>query len=76
MEHALPLWFEIGSLVVLTLILAADLLIVFKRPHVPSMREASLWVAFYVGLALIFALLMLVLGDAEHAGQFLAGWLT
>ena len=76
MDVALPLWFEIGSLVVLTLILAADLLIVFKRPHVPSMREASLWVAFYVGLALIFALLMLILGDAEHAGQFLAGWLT
>jgi tellurite resistance protein TerC len=76
MDLALPLWFEIGSLVVLTLILVADLLIVFKRPHVPSMREASLWVAFYVGLALIFALLMLVLGDAEHAGQFLAGWLT
>ncbi|SEN25396.1 TerC family protein [Cryobacterium sp. TMT1-3] len=76
MELALPLWFEVGSLVVLTLILVADLLIVYKRPHVPSMREAGLWVAFYVGLALIFALLMLVLGDAEHAGQFLAGWLT
>ncbi|KFF59775.1 tellurium resistance protein TerC, partial [Cryobacterium sp. MLB-32] len=72
----MPLWFEIGSLVVLTLILVGDLLIVYKRPHVPSMREASLWVAFYVGLALVFALLMLVLGDAEHAGQFLAGWLT
>ncbi len=27
-------------------------------------------------LALIFAGLMLVLGDAEHAGQFVAGWLT
>ncbi|TFB68095.1 TerC/Alx family metal homeostasis membrane protein [Cryobacterium glaciale] len=76
MELALPLWFEVGSLVVLTLVLVADLLIVYKRPHVPSMREAGLWVAFYVGLALIFALLMLVLGDAEHAGQFLAGWLT
>ncbi|SDK67973.1 tellurite resistance protein TerC [Cryobacterium psychrotolerans] len=76
MDLALPIWFEIGSLVVLTVILIADLLIVFKRPHVPSIREASLWVAFYVALALVFALLMLVLGDAEHAGQFLAGWLT
>lgn len=76
MDLALPLWFEIGSLVALTIILIADLLIVYKRPHVPSMREASLWVAFYVGLALVFALLMLMLGDAEHAGQFLAGWLT
>jgi len=76
LELALPLWFEIGSLVVLTLVLVADLLIVYKRPHVPSMREASLWVAFYVGLALVFALLMLVLGGAEQSGQFLAGWLT
>ena len=76
MDLVLPLWFEVGSLVVLTLILVADLLIVYKRPHVPSIREASLWVAFYVALALVFALLMLLLGDAEHAGQFLAGWLT
>jgi len=75
-DLALPIWFEIGSLVILTVILIADLLIVFKRPHVPSMREAGLWVAFYIALALVFALLMLVLADAEHAGQFLAGWLT
>ena len=72
----LPVWFEVGSLVVLTLILIADLLIVVKRPHVPSFRESTLWVVFYVTLALIFAVLMLILGDAEHAGQFIAGWLT
>ncbi|WP_022886519.1 TerC family protein [Glaciibacter superstes] len=76
MELELPIWFEIGSLVILTVILVADLLIVFKRPHVPSIREATLWVVFYVSLALIFALLMLLLADGEHAGQFLAGWLT
>jgi tellurite resistance protein TerC len=72
----LPVWFEVGSLVVLTLILVADLLLVVKRPHVPSFRESTLWVVFYVVLALIFALLMFLLGDAEHAGQFIAGWLT
>ncbi|MEY9953905.1 TerC family protein [Leifsonia sp. EB34] len=76
MELALPLWFEVGSFVVLLLVLAFDLLIVFKRPHIPSPKESALWVAFYVGLALVFALLMLLIGDAEHAGQFLAGWLT
>ncbi|MGH1522912.1 TerC family protein [Leifsonia sp. L25] len=76
MELALPLWFEVGSFVVLLLILAFDLLIVYRRPHIPSPRESALWVAFYVGLALVFALLMLLIGDAEHAGQFLAGWLT
>jgi tellurite resistance protein TerC len=76
MELALPLSFEIGSLVVLTLVLLADLLIVFKRPHIPTIKEATLWVVLYVSLALVFALLMLILADGEHAGQFLAGWLT
>jgi tellurite resistance protein TerC len=72
----LPIWFEVGSFVVLTLILVADLLLVIKRPHVPSMRESTLWVVFYVTLALIFALLMLIFAGAEFAGQFIAGWLT
>ncbi|PAT35190.1 TerC family protein [Vandammella animalimorsus] len=76
MELALPLEFEVGSFIVLTLILVADLLLIIKRPHIPSMREASLWVVFYVTLALIFGALMWFFADKEHAGQFIAGWLT
>jgi tellurite resistance protein TerC len=76
MQLALPASFEITSLVVLTLVLVADLLIVFKRPHIPSAKESTLWVSFYVALALVFAFLMFLFGGAEHAGQFLAGWLT
>ena len=68
--------FEVVSSVVLVLILVADLLLVIKRPHTPSMKEASLWVAFYVGLALVFAGVLFAMGDAEHGGEFLAGWLT
>ncbi|QEE60935.1 TerC family protein [Salinibacterium sp. dk2585] len=76
METALPVWFEVGSLVVLSAIIVFDLIIAYKRPHVPSVKESSLWVGFYVTLALIFAALMFMLGDAEHGGQFIAGWLT
>ena len=76
MDGALPAWFEIGSLVVLSAILVADLLIIFKRPHIPSMREAALWVGFYALLAIAFGGAILALGDVEHAGQFYAGWLT
>jgi tellurite resistance protein TerC len=72
----LPSWFIIGSLVLLVLILAADLILAFKRPHIPSTRESALWVSFYVALALIFAVVMLVIGSVEHAGQFIAGWVT
>ena len=76
MDLELPLWFEIGSLVVLTLILAADLLLILRRPHIPSTRESALWVVFYVTLALIFAGLMWIFAGGEYAGQFVAGWLT
>ncbi|WBU39236.1 TerC family protein [Homoserinibacter sp. YIM 151385] len=75
-ELALPLWFEIGTYIVLLLILATDVFLAYRRPHVPSTRESALWIGFYVTLALVFAGLMLWLGDAEHAGQFIAGWLT
>jgi tellurite resistance protein TerC len=76
MDLELPLAFEIGSLVVLTLILVADLLIIHKRPHIPSTRESTLWVVFYVTLALIFAGIMWIVAGGEFAGQFVAGWLT
>nr|WP_209067690.1 TerC family protein [Arthrobacter pigmenti] len=72
----MPLAFEIGTFVVLGLVLLFDLLLVVKRPHEPSMKEAGLWVAFYVGLALIFAVLMFAFTGPEYGGQFVAGWVT
>ncbi len=61
---------------VLVGILIVDLLLIIRRPHVPSMREASLWVGFYILLALVFAGCMFLIGDAQHGSEFLAGWLT
>ena len=72
----LPVWFEITTFVGLTVLLLADLAIVARRPHEPSVKEASLWVSFYVGLALIFGLLMLVFTNGTYATEFYAGWLT
>jgi tellurite resistance protein TerC len=76
MSLEIPLWFEIGTYIALVLILAADVFIAYRRPHVPSTRESALWITFYVVLALVFAGLMFLIGDVEHAGQFIAGWLT
>ncbi|MCA5893564.1 TerC family protein [Isoptericola sp. NEAU-Y5] len=76
MIHELPVWFEVASLSTLILLLVADLLIVARRPHVPSMKESGIWVGFYVGLALVFGLVVLAVGGAAPAGEFYAGWLT
>lgn len=63
-------------MVLLVGILILDLFLIVRRPHVPSMREASLWVGFYVLLALIFAGVLFLIGDVQHGSEFLAGWLT
>ena len=76
MIHELPLWFEAASLTTVVVLLAVDLVVVGRRPHVPSARESALWVAFYVALALVFGGLVAVVGGSAPAGEFYAGWLT
>ncbi|WP_402465662.1 TerC family protein [Isoptericola aurantiacus] len=76
MTHELPLWFEVTALAAIGVLLVVDLLIVARRPHVPTMKESSLWVAFYVALALAFGLVLLAVGGSAPAGEFYAGWLT
>jgi len=76
MDVELPLAFEITSYAVLIAIIIADLVLAYRRPHIPTTKESALWVSFYVALALVFAVIMFFVGGAEPAGQFLAGWLT
>src|SRR3954468_11602908 len=40
------------------------------------MKEAGLWVGFYVALALIFGVVLLAVTGGEYATEFYAGWLT
>ncbi|GAA1125757.1 MULTISPECIES: TerC family protein [Microbacterium] len=70
----IPVWFEVGALVVLVLILIGDLLLAKFRPHIPSTKESTLWVVFYVALALIFAGLLYLFAGGQYAGEFLTGW--
>jgi tellurite resistance protein TerC len=72
----IPVWFEVASLVIVLAILAGDLALAYRRPHIPSSRESAIWVAVYVSLALLFAAAMFVFASADHAGEFIAGWAT
>ncbi|MGP9536525.1 TerC family protein [Brachybacterium sp. AOP43-C2-M15] len=71
----LHLGFEITALAVLCAILLADLMLVIKRPHLPSLRECAAWIGFYVGLALVFAVVLYLVGGTEPASEFVTGWL-
>jgi tellurite resistance protein TerC len=75
MVHELPVTFEAISLGAMLVLLVADLLIVGRRPHVPSMKESAIWVSFYVGLAVIFGAIVWGVGGVTPAAEFYAGWL-
>jgi tellurite resistance protein TerC len=64
------------TLVVLTALLLFDLIVIGRRPHEPSMRECTLWVTFYIGLAVVFGLVLGTAVDWRYSGEFFAGWLT
>lgn len=76
MIGALPFWFELSSLLVISGVLIADLLIIGRRPHIPGFAESARWVGLYVGLALLFAGAVALVGGATPATEFLAGWIT
>jgi len=69
-------WVWAATLVALIAVLAVDLLIIGRRPHEPSMKEAGRWVAFYVGLAVLFGIGVWTVAGGQAAGEFYTGWLT
>lgn len=71
-----PGWVWTATLVGLGALLLFDLAIVARRPHEPSLRESSIWVAFYITLAIAFGTTIFFTDGATYSGQFFAGWLT
>lgn len=47
-----------------------------RKAHEPTLREAAVWSGVYVGLGLLFGLLMLVMAGPDPALEYYAGYLT
>ena len=69
-------WVWILTLGLTGVFLLVDVLIIGRRPHVPSMGEAGRLLAFYLTLALLFGLGVWHFSGADFAAQFYAGWVT
>jgi tellurite resistance protein TerC len=69
-------WVWLTTVCVLVGLLGADVFVIGRRPHEPSLRECAIAITFYIGLALIFGLVVLVTSGGRYAGEFFAGWLT
>lgn len=47
-----------------------------RTPHAPTLRESAIWSAVYVGIAVVFGLLVLWFSGAGYAGEYFAGYVT
>ena len=71
-----PQWVWILTLGLTVAVLLVDVVVIGRRPHVPSMGEAGRYLAVYVGLAILFGLGIWYFSGADFAIQYFAGWLT
>ena len=74
MDVSVTVW--VVTVAAVLLIIGADLVAVSRRPHLPTFRESVLWVLLFIGLAVVFGLLVWAYYGQAYAGQFYAGWLT
>lgn len=71
-----PVWLWTVTLVGVLAALTFDFWLVARKPRDPSLRECTAWLSVYIGLALLFGLVLLLVSGPGHGGQFFAGWLT
>jgi tellurite resistance protein TerC len=66
-------WLTIGGIVGL---LVFDYVVHVRKAHVPTLREAAVWSALYVGIAILFGFGVWVLGGGTMASEYFAGYVT
>ncbi|MEV7646174.1 TerC family protein [Arthrobacter sp. NPDC089319] len=64
------------TIVVILALLAFDYFFHIRKAHVPSLKEAAIWSALYVGIAIVFGILVLIFGGSAMGSEYFAGYIT
>jgi tellurite resistance protein TerC len=72
----IPTWLWCATIALYLGLFALDLVVVARRPRVPSTRECLLWLAFYISVAVGFGVVLWATAGHEIGVQFFAGWVT
>jgi tellurite resistance protein TerC len=71
-----PVWAWGGFLVLLALLLMLDLFVLARGAREISFRRAAWLSGFWIGVALLFGLALLVVAGPERGGEYFAGYLV
>ncbi|WP_178945768.1 TerC family protein [Kocuria sp. TGY1127_2] len=64
------------TLVVILALLAYDFFFHVRKPHEPTIKEAAVWSAVYVGIALLFGLVIMAFDGGQFAAEYYGGYIT
>ncbi|MFC9790759.1 TerC family protein [Rhodococcus sp. NPDC127528] len=73
--HVSPLVWIVTCLVILGLFVF-DFFAHVRTPHAPTFRESAFWSAVYIGIALLFGLVVVWAWGSGHGGEYFAGYVT
>jgi tellurite resistance protein TerC len=71
-----PFWVWAVTIAAIVGMLVFDFVGHVRTPHAPTLRESSIWSAVYVGIAVVFGLLIFWFYGADYGGQYFAGYIT
>jgi len=72
----IPGWVWAPTLALYTALFVVDLVVVGRRPHIPSTAECLRWLGFYVGIGALFGVALWAFAGRQHGTEFFAGWIT
>ncbi|MFW0112525.1 TerC family protein [Rothia sp. P4278] len=64
------------TIAVILLLLAYDFFFHVRKAHEPTIKEAAIWSALYIGLALAFGLVILFWDGTRFAAEYYGGYIT
>jgi tellurite resistance protein TerC len=69
------MWVWMATIAVVIGLLVFDFYAHVKTPHMPTLKEAGFWSAVYVGLGLLFGVIVWFVWDHEHGIEYFSGFL-
>lgn len=64
------------TIVVILALLAFDYFFHIRKAHVPTLKEAGVWSSIYVGIAILFGILVSLIGGGTMGSEYFAGYIT
>lgn len=68
-------WFWIVTGTLIAVMLTVDFVGHVRTPHAPTLKEAGIWSAVYVAIALVFGVAILLAWDTTHGVAYFSGYL-